>query len=127
MGNTSGKQVGDFQAGVGKVSADVGVVTSTIFAVILIIIAIVMAIMALIPVKPWDCPDRVTSARQRVNFMCTGKFQQGCSNAHTDLTNAKEILLYQEQETNFTRWSIIHPPGSTHGLGSSLVEKGSPS
>ena len=89
MGNTSGKQVGDFQAGVGKVGADVGVVTSTIFAVILIIVAIVMTIMALIPVKPWDCPDRVTSAQQSVNFMCSGKFHNGCSNARTDLTNAK--------------------------------------
>jgi len=90
MGNTTAKKVGDFQAGVGKIGADVGVITATIFAVILIIVAIVMTIMALIPVKPWDCPDRVTSAQKRVNFMCTGKFQQGCSNARTDLMNTKK-------------------------------------
>ena len=90
MGNTTTKQVGDFQAGVGKVGADVGVVTSTIFAVILIIIAIVMAVFALIPAKPWDCPEKVTDAQQQVDIMCNGAFKDVCSNSRTDLANAKQ-------------------------------------
>ena len=93
MGNTTTKQVGDFQAGVGKAGADIGVVMSTIFAVILIIIAITMAVFALIPEKPWDCPDRVTSAQQQVEEMCTAQPLLGvteCNNQRTDLANAKQ-------------------------------------
>jgi hypothetical protein len=93
MGNTTTKQVGDLQAGVGKVGADIGVVISTIFAVILIIIAITMVIFALIPVNPLDCPDRVTAAQQQVETMCSTPpllSVTQCTNKRTDLDNAKQ-------------------------------------
>ena len=90
MGNVSAKQVGNFQARVGKAGASIDVVAATIFAVILIIIAIIMTIMALIPVKPWDCPDKVTSAQQEVNNVCTVvKLPNACNNARLVETNAK--------------------------------------
>jgi len=100
MGNTTTKQVGDFQAGVGKVGADIGVVMSTIFAVILIIIAIVMAVFALIPVKPWDCPERVTDAQQQVDILCKGEFQDEnrCDQNRTDLANAKQYCSTKQRK-----------------------------
>ena len=92
MRNKTSKQIGNFQAGVGKVGAEIGVVISTIFAVILIIVAITMVIFALIPVKPWDCPDRVTSSQQQVEAMCTihPVNSDECTNQRTDLDNAKQ-------------------------------------
>jgi len=57
MGNITGKQVGDFQANVGKTSADIGVFVSYITAGILTLIAIGLAIAAFIPMKPFGCED----------------------------------------------------------------------
>ena len=55
MGNVTTKQVGNFQANVGKISADYSVIMSIIVAVILVIGAIIMTVIALIPRN--DCPD----------------------------------------------------------------------
>lgn len=57
MGNITGKQVGDFQANVGKASADIDVIVSYIIAGILILVAIGFAIVAFIPMKPNNCDD----------------------------------------------------------------------
>jgi len=55
MGNTTAKQVGNFQADVGKADATMSVIGAYFFAVILIFIAIVLAIMAFIPSPSPTC------------------------------------------------------------------------
>lgn len=63
MGNTTGKQLGNFQADVGRADASMSVIGAYFLAVILIFIAIGMAIMAFIPSPsptciPEDEPDK---------------------------------------------------------------------
>lgn len=57
MGNTTTKDVGNFQAGVGKVDADMSLIGAWIFAVILVILALVFASQAFVARKPSDCMD----------------------------------------------------------------------
>lgn len=68
MGNITGKQVGDFQANVGKASADIDVIVSYIIAGILILVAIGFAIVAFIPMKPDNCDD------DYINDICHSAF-----------------------------------------------------
>ena len=49
MGNTTTKDVGDFQEGAGKVFANLQVISAVFFGVILIIVGIVMCILAFVP------------------------------------------------------------------------------
>lgn len=71
MGNITGKQVGDFQANVGKASADIDVIVSYIIAGILILVAIGFAIVAFIPMKPDDCiSDETCSVYGKPSSQC---------------------------------------------------------
>ena len=74
MGNITGKQVGDFQANVGKTSADIGVFVSYITAGILTLIAIGLAIAAFIPMKPFGCDDDSGDPQEKQR--CSKKTQQ---------------------------------------------------
>ena len=55
MGNTTTKQVGNFQADVGKADATMGVIGAYFMAVILIVIALVLAVMAFVPSSSPTC------------------------------------------------------------------------
>lgn len=73
MGNITGKQVGNFQANVGKTSADIGVFVSYITAGILTLIAIGLAITAFIPMKPFGCDDDSIDPQEKQR--CSKKIQ----------------------------------------------------
>jgi len=98
MGNTTTKNVGDFQAGVGKVGADMGMIMSVIFAVILVIIAIVLTVIALIPVTPGDCPEAVKIAQQTKDNACNNMLPLGnCDSETRALAEAKKHCATKEK------------------------------
>jgi uncharacterized Tic20 family protein len=99
MVNKTTKNVGDFQAGVGKVGADMGMIISVIFAVILVIIAIVLTVLALIPVTPGDCPEAVKFAQQNKDSECSSYFQlpSDCEQSKKALAEAKKHCATKEK------------------------------
>ena len=89
MGNISGKDVGNFQAGVGKVDSQIGVVMSYVGATIFIILGIIMVIYAFIPTTPLDCD---TVAETNAVFLeCTNNPNStNCKQAESSL-KAKQV------------------------------------
>ena len=57
MGNTSTKNIGDFQQNVGKTSSDINLIISMIIAIIFVIIGIIIGIRAIVPYAD-SSPDK---------------------------------------------------------------------
>ena len=57
MGNTTGKQIGNFQADVGRADSTMGLIFAYITAGIMILIAIILTISAFIPQEDPSCKD----------------------------------------------------------------------
>ncbi len=57
MGNSTGKQIGNFQADVGRADSTMGLIFAYITAGIMILIAIILTISAFIPQKDQTCKD----------------------------------------------------------------------
>jgi hypothetical protein len=89
MGNITGKDVGDFQAGVGKVNSQIGVIGSYIGAFIFILIGIAMVIYALIPIKPVGCT--VDTEKMTVEAECIEPNSQDCKDALEALSKKKTL------------------------------------
>lgn len=58
MGNTSTKNIDNFQENVGKASSDINVIISMIFAIILVIIGIIVGIRAIVPYSDTPSSDK---------------------------------------------------------------------
>ena len=110
MGNVTGKQVGDFQAQVGRKDADINVAVAWGVGVVLVLTAIVMTIVALIPRRPIDCPDKVDEANDQVKILCKGSMLQDmCEGAKHDLAKAKQYCATKEK-TLWLLWGLLLIP-----------------
>ena len=110
MGNITGKQVGDFQAQVGRKDADINVAVAWGVGVVLLLTAVVMTIIALIPRKPIDCPDDVNDANDQVKILCDGGIlQDECKDAKQDLAKAQKHCATKEK-TLWLLWGLLLIP-----------------
>ena len=110
MGNTTTKDIGNFQAGAGKVGADVGVIGAIITAVIMVIIAIVMTVLALTPRKPSDCPSREDEAKDQVNTLCMGnQSSEACTSAKQQLVDAQQHCSSKEKHLGLLFGLLLIP------------------
>jgi hypothetical protein len=106
MGSISGKQVGDFQANVGKAGATMNLVASIFFAVLLTIFGVILTIMGFIPLKPSNCPFVQDVAQQKVNTMCIGpdtKEDETCNDAKNNLEQQKQHCATKKPN----RWFLL--------------------
>lgn len=111
MGNITGKDIGDFQAGVGQVDSEIGVVMSYIAAVFFIILGIVMVIYALIPTKSMGCTT--WEEQEAKEHACTGLPGTSSSQICKDATKAlkhKEAICNKKTRKYWFLLGILFIP-----------------
>lgn len=104
MGIT-GKDVGDFQAGVGQVGSQIGVIMSYVGATLLILVAIGMAIFALTPTPPMGCN---TDAERAAMAACV-VLGQSCKQAQEALADKQALCAKKTRKYWFLLGVLLIP------------------